>query len=55
MAKVGKAFGFPVPPKVNISVGSIKNKKGKEVDADSDDEGDGGVPRRAYYKKRQKD
>ncbi|KAI9638529.1 P-loop containing nucleoside triphosphate hydrolase protein [Dioszegia hungarica] len=54
LAKVGKAFGFPVPPKVNISVGGVKAKKTKEVDADSEDEGDGGVPRRAYYKKRTK-
>ncbi|KAK8869980.1 ATP-dependent RNA helicase HAS1 [Kwoniella newhampshirensis] len=50
LAKVGKAFGFPVPPKVNISVGSVKGggkKKGDESDSDSDGEG-----KKAYYRKR---
>jgi ATP-dependent RNA helicase DDX18/HAS1 len=51
LAKVGKAFGFSVPPKVNISVGSVKGgKKGKE---DSDDESeDDGVQKKAYYRNR---
>ncbi|BEI85898.1 hypothetical protein CcaverHIS002_0601850 [Cutaneotrichosporon cavernicola] len=56
LAKVGKAFGFSVPPKVNISVGSIKPKK---VD-DSDDEDvpvkaqkvDDGEVKKAYYRNR---
>lgn len=52
LAKVGKAFGFAVPPKVNISVGGVKAKKGKEG-SDSEDE-EGGVPKRAYYRKRTK-
>lgn len=53
LAKVGKAFGFPVPPKVNISVGGVKAKKSKEVDADEEDE-EGGAGRKAYYRKRVK-
>lgn len=44
LAKVGKAFGFTVPPKVNLSVGaSLKSGpggKGREIDADDDDEAD---------------
>jgi ATP-dependent RNA helicase DDX18/HAS1 len=52
LAKVGKAFGFAVPPKVNISVGSVKAKKEREVDADDSD--DDGAPRKAYYRKRNK-
>lgn len=56
LAKVGKAFGFSVPPKVNISVGSVKGSKkssgGKdgeeEDDEGSDEEGEG---KRAYYRK----
>jgi len=40
-----------VPPKVNISVGSVKGgKKGKE---DSEDESeDDGVQKKAYYRNR---
>jgi ATP-dependent RNA helicase DDX18/HAS1 len=51
LAKVGKAFGFSVPPKVNISVGSVKGKTGKKGsdDEDSDDEG---VVKKAYYRNR---
>jgi ATP-dependent RNA helicase DDX18/HAS1 len=41
-----------VPPKVNISVGSVKAKKEREVDADDSD--DDGAPRKAYYRKRNK-
>ncbi|WVR05012.1 ATP-dependent RNA helicase HAS1 [Kwoniella sp. DSM 27419] len=48
LAKVGKAFGFSVPPKVNISVGSVKAKKERE---DSDSEDDGEI-KKAYYRKR---
>ncbi|ODN89178.1 ATP-dependent RNA helicase HAS1 [Cryptococcus wingfieldii CBS 7118] len=48
LAKVGKAFGFAVPPKVNISVGSVKAKKEKD-DESSDDEG---APKKAYYRNR---
>lgn len=46
LAKVGKAFGFTVPPKVNLSIGAgLKsgggaNGKRKEVDADEDADGD---------------
>lgn len=61
LAKVGKAFGFAIPPKVNISVGSIKAKK--TVDSDSDDDGvrankafkaggDDGEVKKAYYRNR---
>ncbi|KIR37959.1 ATP-dependent RNA helicase HAS1 [Cryptococcus deuterogattii 99/473] len=49
LAKVGKAFGFSVPPKVNISVGSIKAKKSKDEDDSSDDDGQ---PKKAYYRNR---
>ncbi|WVF72419.1 ATP-dependent RNA helicase HAS1 [Kwoniella sp. CBS 6097] len=49
LAKVGKAFGFSVPPKVNISVGSVKAKKERGDDSDSDDDGE---PKKAYYRKR---
>ncbi|KAF9160150.1 ATP-dependent RNA helicase [Actinomortierella ambigua] len=31
LAKVGKAFGFSVPPKVNISVGSVKGAGGQSA------------------------
>ncbi|WVO16961.1 ATP-dependent RNA helicase HAS1 [Cryptococcus depauperatus] len=48
LAKVGKAFGFAVPPKVNISVGSIKAKKSKEDETDDED----GEPKKAYYRNR---
>lgn len=52
LAKVGKAFGFSVPPKVNISVGSIKAKKTRtEEDGDSSDDD---VPKKAYYRGRVK-
>lgn len=50
LAKVGKAFGFPVPPKVNISVGGVKAKKERGDGSDSDD----GEVKRAYYRKRVK-
>ncbi|KAL1411196.1 ATP-dependent RNA helicase [Vanrija albida] len=61
LAKVGRAFGFAIPPKVNISVGSIKGKK--TVDSDSDDDGvrankafkaaaDDGEVKKAYYRNR---
>ncbi|OCF35286.1 ATP-dependent RNA helicase HAS1 [Kwoniella heveanensis CBS 569] len=50
LAKVGKAFGFSVPPKVNISVGSVKAKKERAGD-DSDSDDDGEV-KKAYYRKR---
>ena len=50
LAKVGKAFGFAVPPKVNISVGGVKGKKEK-AGSDSEDEGQ---VKRAYYRKRVK-
>lgn len=55
LAKVAKAFGFSVPPKVNISVGSVKAKKSAD---DSDDDeppakrgGDGEI-KKAYYRNR---
>lgn len=43
LVKVGKSFGFPVPPKVNISVGtSLKaTKKRKPGQTTSDEESDG--------------
>lgn len=53
LAKVGKSFGFSVPPKVNISVGSIKARKREDGDADSDSDDDG-KPKKAYYRKRDK-
>jgi len=64
LAKVGRAFGFAVPPKVNISVGSIKAKKTADDD-DSDDDGvrankqfkasnDDDAPKKAYYRNRPK-
>ncbi|WWD15744.1 ATP-dependent RNA helicase HAS1 [Kwoniella shandongensis] len=50
LAKVGKAFGFPVPPKVNISVGSVKGGgKKRSEESDSDDDGE---DKKAYYRKR---
>jgi ATP-dependent RNA helicase DDX18/HAS1 len=62
LAKVGKAFGFAVPPKVNISVGSVKAKK--TADDDSDDDGvrankhfkasNDDEPKKAYYRNRPK-
>lgn len=57
LRKVGKAFGFAVPPKVNISVGTSlkagKKARHAEVDAssDEDDAGNGGAPKQAYYRK----
>ncbi|WRT66927.1 ATP-dependent RNA helicase HAS1 [Kwoniella shivajii] len=50
LAKVGKAFGFSVPPKVNISVGSVKAKKERDDDSDEDD----GEIKKAYYRNRKK-
>ena len=54
LAKVGKAFGFSVPPKVNISVGSVKGKTGKRGDADDSgaESEDDGVVKKAYYRNR---
>jgi ATP-dependent RNA helicase DDX18/HAS1 len=53
LAKVGKAFGFNVPPKVNISVGSVKGGNGKKGgEESSDDEDEGGVVKKAYYRNR---
>jgi len=45
LAKVGKAFGFAVPPRVNISVGGGKGGAGRggvkrKRDSDEEDEGD---------------
>lgn len=54
LAKVGKSFGFSVPPKVNISVGGIKRTKdkgGDDADSSDDDDGDD-RPKKAYYRKR---
>ncbi|EIW69494.1 hypothetical protein TREMEDRAFT_71647 [Tremella mesenterica DSM 1558] len=52
LAKVAKAFGFAVPPKVNISVGSVKSKGVKSGDeSESESEGEG-VGKKAYYRKR---
>ncbi|OCF55195.1 ATP-dependent RNA helicase HAS1 [Kwoniella mangroviensis CBS 10435] len=51
LAKVGKAFGFSVPPKVNISVGTAKAKKERNDDSDEDDDG---VPKKAFYRNRKK-
>lgn len=46
LAKVGKAFGFPVPPSVNINIGSgmkgKKRKSGKDGAEGSEDESDEG-------------
>ena len=51
LAKVGKAFGFAVPPKVNISVGSIKaRKRGDDEDLEEESDENGG--KRAFYRKR---
>lgn len=48
LAKVGKAFGFAVPPSVNINIGSgLKGKKrkvdgrGSDIEAESGDESSG--------------
>jgi ATP-dependent RNA helicase DDX18/HAS1 len=51
LAKVGRAYGFAVPPKVNISIGSIKAKKagtGEESDEEQEEEAE---PAKAYYRK----
>ena len=53
LAKVGKSFGFSVPPKVNISVGSIKARKRDDGDAESDSDDDGRA-KKAYYRNRGK-
>ncbi|WWC85276.1 ATP-dependent RNA helicase HAS1 [Kwoniella dendrophila CBS 6074] len=50
LAKVGKAFGFSVPPKVNISIGTAKAKKERNEEDDSEDEG--ALPKKAYYRNR---
>jgi ATP-dependent RNA helicase DDX18/HAS1 len=44
LAKVGKAFGFSVPPRVNVSIGGGKGgtgKSGKKRARDDDDEEEG--------------
>lgn len=51
LAKVGKAFGFTVPPRVNISVGGAgktgagkkRKRRGGDDDEGSDDEDGGNV------------
>ena len=40
LAKVGKAFGFAVPPRVNISIGGGKSGK-RRREEESEDEEDG--------------
>ncbi len=50
LAKVGKAFGFAVPPKVNISVGSIKARKRGSDDEVGDSDEEGGAGRKAFYR-----
>lgn len=53
---VGKSFGFAIPPKVNISIGtSLKagkkaRKAGGEDDSDSEDGEGETAPKRAYYR-----
>ena len=49
LAKVGKAFGFAVPPRVNISIGGGKGgagrsgvKRKREADEDEDEEENSG-------------
>ena len=37
LAKVGKAFGFAVPPRVNISVGGGKRKREDESEDEADE------------------
>ncbi|KAL7422158.1 ATP-dependent RNA helicase [Cryptotrichosporon argae] len=46
LAKVGRAFGFAVPPKVNITVGSIKVKKTEAGDGDDDEAAGVGAAKR---------
>jgi ATP-dependent RNA helicase DDX18/HAS1 len=41
LAKVGKAFGFAVPPRVNISIGGGKSGKRKREDESEDEEDSG--------------
>ncbi|WWC69655.1 ATP-dependent RNA helicase HAS1 [Kwoniella pini CBS 10737] len=53
LTKVGKSFGFSVPPKVNISIGSVKAKKERQDESEDDEENDG-IPKKAYYRNRQK-
>ena len=45
LAKVGKAFGFAVPPRVNISIGGGKRKRedGSEGEEDGESERKGPV------------
>lgn len=41
LAKVGKAFGFAVPPRVNVSIGggkAVAGKSGRKRARDDDDE-----------------
>ncbi|EST08975.1 DNA/RNA helicase, DEAD/DEAH box type, N-terminal [Kalmanozyma brasiliensis GHG001] len=65
LAKVAKAYGFAVPPKVNITIGAgLKAPSGgsggkrKEIDADGEGEGEDEInpkrglsDRRAYYRR----
>ena len=49
LAKVGKAFGFAVPPKVNISIGTgLKASPGTKRTGEQDSEGDAKKARREY-------
>ncbi|KZP32294.1 DEAD-domain-containing protein [Athelia psychrophila] len=41
LAKVGKAFGFAVPPRVNVSIGGGKGDTGKSRGKRTRDDGDG--------------
>jgi len=52
LAKVAKSFGFTVPPKVNISVGTVKAKKTRGSDDEAS--GDEGEVKKAYYRNRTK-
>lgn len=51
LAKVGRAFGFAVPPKVNISIGSIKAKKSGTGESSEEEQDDEAEPAKAYYRK----
>lgn len=56
LAKVGKAFGFAVPPRVNISVGGGKGGAGRSgVKRKRDDEGENGESVEAVRKPRRED
>ena len=56
LAKVGKAFGFAVPPRVNISVGGGKGGAGRSgVKRKRDDEGENGESDEAVRKPRRED